>query len=141
MLLATDKLTSGPFKESIVYLIKHDVTGAFGLVINRPSDKAGVFLGGPVAEDRQVILHTPDVMTTGSAKLPDPNNDLAVSEEDAVPLLLDMIAKGNAPRKFRLIQGYTGWGPGQMEGEMRRGHWVTAPYDEEIVFAPYLGDH
>lgn len=138
LLEATDRLKGEPFEGSIVYLIKHNMTGAYGVIVNKATDEMQngqiVFLGGPVVEDQRVILHTPDAMADRSLRLPEPNNDLAGSEEGAVDALLDMIAKGNAPRKFKLFKGYAGWAPGQLESELRRKHWTVAPYDEATVF-------
>ena len=33
-----------------------------------------------------------------------------------------------------LIFGYAGWGPGQLEGELARNSWYTAPLDLPLVF-------
>jgi len=30
--------------------------------------------------------------------------------------------------------GYAGWGPGQLDAEMRRGDWFTSPGGEDILF-------
>jgi len=38
------------------------------------------------------------------------------------------------PRRSRLALGYAGWGPGQLEQELRRNVWLTCPADEAIVF-------
>jgi len=34
-----------------------------------------------------------------------------------------------------VILGYSGWGPGQLEGEIARGAWLPLPLDERILFA------
>ncbi|MGH7165557.1 MAG: YqgE/AlgH family protein, partial [Nitrospiraceae bacterium] len=35
---------------------------------------------------------------------------------------------------FRAYVGYSGWGPGQLENEMRTGAWITIPADPAILF-------
>jgi len=35
---------------------------------------------------------------------------------------------------FRAYAGYSGWGPGQLEQEMKTGSWITLPADPTIVF-------
>jgi putative transcriptional regulator len=35
---------------------------------------------------------------------------------------------------FRLFSGYSGWGDGQLEGELEVGGWLTAEATAELVF-------
>ena len=35
---------------------------------------------------------------------------------------------------FRAYVGYSGWGPGQLEQEMKTGAWIILPADPTIVF-------
>ena len=35
---------------------------------------------------------------------------------------------------FRAYVGYSGWGPGQLESEMKIGSWITVPADPATVF-------
>jgi putative transcriptional regulator len=44
------------------------------------------------------------------------------------------IANGKGPEKYLIAFGYAGWGPGQLEGEMARNGWFTAPEDPRLVF-------
>jgi putative transcriptional regulator len=48
--------------------------------------------------------------------------------------LLQAIARGEGPKKMMIALGYAGWGPGQLEAEMRRGDWFTAPASVDILF-------
>jgi len=36
--------------------------------------------------------------------------------------------------KFRVFAGYSGWGPGQLEGEMKTGCWITLESEAGFVF-------
>ena len=38
------------------------------------------------------------------------------------------------PGHVRLLLGYAGWGPGQLEHEMVEGVWLTAPSSREAIF-------
>ncbi|MBU6162455.1 MAG: YqgE/AlgH family protein, partial [Myxococcales bacterium] len=35
---------------------------------------------------------------------------------------------------FRLMLGYTGWGPDQLEDEIAEGSWIPMDLDPELVF-------
>jgi putative transcriptional regulator len=40
----------------------------------------------------------------------------------------------------RLVAGYAGWGPGQLESEMQEGAWLALPADEDLAFASAVDD-
>jgi putative transcriptional regulator len=44
------------------------------------------------------------------------------------------IAEGGGPARRLVLVGYSGWGPGQLEREMARDDWLTAPADPDFVF-------
>lgn len=132
LLLATNEIPDGPFVQSVVYVLRHDPGGAFGLVLNRPLSN-GLYDGGPVDPSRMTVLHTSEVMTENSRRLPPPADFLAVIEGAGAAEAINK-ATGPHPRRHRVFSGYAGWAPGQLDVEIRRGHWIAAPYDEDAVF-------
>jgi putative transcriptional regulator len=48
--------------------------------------------------------------------------------------VFEAIAEGNGPRRRLFAFGYAGWGAGQLEGEIKRGDWFSAPADEKLIF-------
>ena len=60
----------------------------------------------------------------------DASDTLAVTGD--VDALADLLRTQD--RDFRLFLGYAGWGPGQLEGEVRQGVWLPADIDPELVF-------
>ena len=38
------------------------------------------------------------------------------------------------PAKLRLLLGYAGWGPGQLDSELSEGAWLVAPLHRDVVF-------
>jgi len=44
------------------------------------------------------------------------------------------IAEDRGPEKSLVILGYSGWGNGQLEGEMERDHWILSDLDLNIIF-------
>ena len=48
--------------------------------------------------------------------------------------ILEAIAIGKGPESFIISMGCAGWGPGQLESEIRKNAWLTCPVVEEIIF-------
>jgi putative transcriptional regulator len=48
--------------------------------------------------------------------------------------VLKDLAAGKGPRWVLFVMGYAGWGPQQLEGEMARADWLTAPEDLGLIF-------
>ena len=148
LLVATSDMRDPRFRETVILMVRHSKDGAMGLVINRPAgdqrlsrilqdlgdDGASVtgsvpiYVGGPVQPELGFILHTTDYRRAG---IIDVTGDIAVT---ATREIVRDIAAGTGPRKFMLIFGYAGWGPGQLEGELARDSWYTAPLDLPLVF-------
>jgi putative transcriptional regulator len=38
------------------------------------------------------------------------------------------------PTRLRILLGYAGWGPGQLESELAQGAWLVAPADASVLF-------
>lgn len=143
LLLDGGNLRGSWFNRTVVLICQHDAEGAFGLVLNRPTNnKVGealvadlpdmikelpLFIGGPVQPTAMSFLHS----------------DLYLPEANVMPNLslshslgeLTEIAEGFASTKrLRLFAGYAGWSPGQLEDEMARKSWVTYPASLDLVF-------
>jgi putative transcriptional regulator len=148
LLVATPILPDPRFMRTVIYMVRHDETGAMGLVLNRPMSEiplAGLLeqlgipsegvtgtvrlhYGGPVDRTRGLLLHTADYVGTSTRLIRD---GVALSGQ---PEVWRAIAAGAGPRRSLLALGYSGWGAGQLESEMRAGHWVAVPADEDLLF-------
>jgi putative transcriptional regulator len=126
------------FQRSVVLMMEHSSEGAFGVVVNRPGrmtlGEVGatqgmdvevgcrderVFVGGPVQPERGFVLHARPELPESVALVP----GLWVSSSiDVLRLLL-----GAGGQDWRLCLGFAGWGPGQLENELREGAWLTTP--------------
>ncbi len=134
------------FERSVIYILTHDREGAMGFIINQPADgmKLGdiatnlpeqvaatglrnlpVFIGGPVESEHGFMLHTPE---------PIKDNAMTVEVTQSLEILLNA-ARAKGPQHMRLLLGYTGWGPGQLEGEIQENAWLTCPADIADIFA------
>ena len=143
LLLDGGKLGGSVFHRSVVLICQHDAQGAFGLVLNRPTDKKvgdvlkgeppaslcaeTLFLGGPVQTPALSYLHTDDFLPFGNV-MENLNLGHALDE------LLELGASFSASQRIKVFAGYAGWAAGQLEDEMKRASWLTHPASVELVF-------
>ena len=136
------------FERTVIYLVRHDDKGAFGLVVNLPrgdvsyeralgplglevppgSGRLIVYSGGPVNERRGFVLHTPDWTGDDTIVV---DGHFALTED---PKVLQAMARGKGPRRALFCLGYAGWAPGQLDAELTTGAWGVALADERLVF-------
>ena len=148
LLVATSAMRDPRFQKTVILMIQHDEKGAFGLIINRrlgkvsaaalyeqlkitpPPDpgKVAIHYGGPVSPGAGFAVHSTE---TGIVPEFMVGERLGVSPTAKV---LRAIARGMRPRRVFFTAGYSGWGAGQLETEIDRGSWHTAPADLDIVF-------
>jgi putative transcriptional regulator len=144
LLVSMPQLQDPNFARTVVLLCEHGESGAFGLVINRPTDTsaaeavqltpppvrdAGVQLwqGGPVEPQRGWIL---------LGERPDGGESVELSDGLFLSTSLDVlrtIVEEGWPRT-RILTGYAGWGPGQLDEEFAASAWLTAAIDPQLVF-------
>jgi len=78
------------------------------------------------------VLHTADY--TQEATVP-------VDEAVALTTTMDIlqaIAEGDGPDQCLLALGYAGWGPGQLDAEIKENGWLHVTSDDDLVFGPEL---
>jgi putative transcriptional regulator len=144
------------FRRTVVLMITHTEEGAFGLVVNRPSPftlgdvvegldespAAGipVFVGGPVQQNVLFLLHAPFPERPDTEGMEEPVE--GVFSEPATLAALDYLKSewSGMPEEdrpaVRVYAGYSGWGPGQVEDELRADAWVVVRATQEIIFRP-----
>ena len=142
------QLTDPNFSRAVVLLCKHSEEGAFGLVVNRPLVTTGrvtvdldppvstdrelqVWVGGPVEPYRSWVLvgEEPDeAEERGGVRIAD---GLYLSTS---PDLLRRLLEPSPPPFTRLIVGYSGWGPGQLEAELDASSWLLSDIDRDLIF-------
>ena len=133
LLLSMPQLLDQNFCRTVVLLCNHSDKGAFGLVVNRPLITTGhdlqVWVGGPVEPERSCIL-------VGGDELDDlPGTPVADGLSlSTSPELLQRLLEPDPPTNARLIVGYAGWGPGQLEAELNASAWLIGEVDRELIF-------
>jgi putative transcriptional regulator len=144
-LIATPAMRDTGFDHAVILMLRHDQDGAFGIVINRPlghrpmadllgakdtaaSGNVQVFIGGPVQPNIGFVVHSTDYRR---AETLDVDGRVAMTSSREV---LRDIADKRGPAKALIAFGYAGWAPGQLESELARNVWYTAPEDPTLVF-------
>lgn len=133
LLLSMPQLLDQNFCRTVVLLCKHSDEGAFGLIVNRPlvttQRDLELWVGGPVEPERSWILVGGDE----DADLPGMRvaDGLSLSTS---PDLLRRLLEPDPPANARLIAGYAGWGPGQLEAELNASAWLIGEIDRELIF-------
>jgi putative transcriptional regulator len=148
LLIATPSMGDPRFARTVILMVRHDTDGAFGIVINRPiaerplaellamlGDKdapvAGemrIVAGGPVQPELGFVVHSTDYR--GPQTIDIGGHTAVTSSRD----ILHDIGSGKGPKKSFFAFGYAGWGPGQLEGELKGGSWATAPAEQTLIF-------
>lgn len=149
LLLSMPQLQDPNFARTVVLLCRHNEDGAFGLVVNRPVQTSGrivvnldppvetdrelrVWVGGPVEPQRSWML------VGGTLAEDDPDGGMVVTNDlylSTSPTLLRQTLESQPPPRTRLVVGYSGWGPGQLEEELQDSAWLLAEVDAELLFA------
>lgn len=152
LLVAMPGMPDPRFAKTVIYLCGYGPEGAMGLVINRPLENmsfaeileqlgippspAGndiqVRFGGPVEGGRGFVLHSVDYVG---------ETTLVVDDRVALTATVDIlreIAEGSGPRRHLIALGYAGWGPGQLDSEIKSNGWLLVAADENLVFDPNL---
>ena len=148
LLVAMPNMQDPRFAKTVIYMCAHNSDGAMGLVINRLidslsfpdllaqlgiesvgiGDQIKIHFGGPVESSRGFVLHSSDYRRDAT---------LVVDESVALTATVDIlkaIAVGGGPQRSLLALGYAGWGPGQLDDEIKANGWLHVPADDHLVF-------
>jgi putative transcriptional regulator len=163
-LLASPPLGDPNFDRTVVLLALHNEQGALGFVVNRVApmtlpefltyagygalggeDTTPVLVGGPVQPTSGWILCV-DAAVDADANgvLPVGDRVRVTSSRDAFDALARDLSTRPAgerdPKRRTVLLGYSGWGPGQLEGEVAAGAWLPVPLDEGVLFDVALAE-
>ncbi|AEA28758.1 YqgE/AlgH family protein [Pseudonocardia benzenivorans] len=140
LLVASPALSDPNFRRTVVFVVEHRDDGSLGVVLNRPSEAdvrdvlpawealssqpRSVFVGGPVDARTALCLAAlrTGVATSGLDGVVAVRAPVALVDLDSDPAALAPKLRG-----LRVFAGYSGWGPGQLAGEIERGDWIVVP--------------
>ena len=157
-LIAMPALQDPIFRRSVVYICEHNTNGAMGIIVNKPLENLkieGILekqkitpspshesillhtrdnLGGHLAVDRWIILHTPPSNFASSIRISD--NTVMTTSRD----VLETLGTDKQPSDVLVALGYASWEKGQPEQEILDHAWLTAPADLNILFKTPIAD-
>lgn len=145
-LLSMPQLDDPNFRRTVVLLCQHSRDGAWGLVLNRPTGTPAaeavrldppvetdsaleLWVGGPVEPERGCILLGDDPKDEEAVQVCD---GLFISGSAA--LLRRLLESRQALPRTRLLMGYAGWGPGQLDDELRASAWLIGDVETDLIF-------
>ena len=131
------------FKRSVVLLCEHQEEGSVGFILNRPLGikineaiesfphfDAELFLGGPVQTDTLHYIHRLPEVIEGSVEVI-PGLYWGGNFEN-IKILIE--TNQITPDDIRFFLGYSGWGEGQLQDEMKERSWIVSQTDPTTIF-------
>jgi putative transcriptional regulator len=147
VLAASPELPDSSFSHSAILMCEHTEEGAFGLVFNRLAGLSvrelfpehpllhactlPVYEGGPVGMDTAQFVHQRPDLIPGGEELA--NGVFLGGDFEALSSFLSTDSSSISD-DVRLFVGYSGWGPGQLDDELRGGSWLPALLIPEVLF-------
>jgi putative transcriptional regulator len=135
------------FRRAVILVIEHTEEGAFGLVLNRPSETTV----GEAAPELAELIGAEHLIHVGGPVAP--NAVTALGEHalpgDSTKLLIEAVGMVDLEHpaevsRLRVFSGYAGWGPKQLDGELEADAWIVAdahpddPFAEEDLWSRVL---
>ncbi len=144
LLIAKPYLGDPNFERSVVLICEHSEEGAFGLVLNQNTSNVlsdffddvhadiPVGVGGPVENHTLHFLHTRGDTLEGSIQLMEGLYWSGNFEQVKTLVNTGVLKEGD----IRFFLGYSGWGEGQLEEELKEEVWVLTDARPDVVFQP-----
>ncbi len=143
LLIADPFLQDDHFKRSVIYLCSHNKLGSIGFALNKKFSHSlnqliggiddfeiPVFVGGPVENDSIHFIHQYPQLIRGSQKISETifwGGDFDCAKELILKEKLEY-------DKIKFFIGYSGWGAGQLNGELKEKSWLLSHSNDSIVF-------
>lgn len=137
-LLIASPSMSDYFRRTVVLVVEHTTDGAFGLVLNRPSEAT---VGEAVPELAELIGEEHVLHIGGPVQS---NAVTAIGEHaepgDATKLIVGTVGMVDLDQppdlaQLRVFAGYAGWAAGQLDGEVEAEAWIIEQAQPDDPFA------
>lgn len=136
------------FNKAVILLFSHGVDGSTGVILNKPTqhimrefkdastlpnayDDCTLYLGGDVGPEVLHILH-------GVNGVEDADQIVPGVYLGGVQGVADAMESGRADTlDVKLLTRYAGWGPGQLEQEIKAGVWIVSAASRDVILGQY----
>ena len=152
-LIAMPNMGDARFERSVVLICSHENDHAMGIVVNKQikelnigdlleqmeitADQAimesPVHYGGPVKQDRGLVVHTLDYRSEHTIIVSDNIGVTGTAE-----ILVDVAGtdrQSPPPSQYFLALGHAGWAAGQLEEEIAMNTWAFCDVNERLLFS------
>jgi putative transcriptional regulator len=116
------------FHRTVILVVEHSDQGAFGLVLNRPSEttvgEASPELAELIGEEH--LFHVGGPVQPNAVTAVGEHSDPAAATKLIVGSV-GMVDLDDPPQvnRLRVYVGYAGWGAGQLDGELEQEAWIV----------------
>ena len=143
ILIAEPLLNDPNFTRSVILLCEHSDEGSVGFVLNQVtghtlkdlvqdlhSGDIPIYQGGPVQADTLHMLHRLPGSIHGGMEIA-----TGIHWGGSYDELKELVWTDSCdPTGVRLFMGYSGWGPGQLENEIKEGTWLITNATQALLF-------
>lgn len=141
LLVADPGLLDPNFARAVLLMFEHDRGGAAGVILNRPtvatvSDISEQVFSEPFAWDKPLNLGGPV-----SGPLMVIHDAPALADQEVMDGVYTTIDASKVQVLIRrraepslIVANYAGWGPGQLDAEIKEGSWLLTPASTDLVF-------
>lgn len=133
ILISTPDISGDIFSRSVVLIIEHNESGAFGLILNKRNRqmsnrfnnffdfKIEVYDGGPVENDKVFFIVKGKKVTEFYSEI---TPDFYLTE-DIENIISAVLNKELSIEDVKIFSGYSGWASEQLDQEVQRKMWTV----------------
>ncbi|MFY1047044.1 YqgE/AlgH family protein [Chryseobacterium sp. GP-SGM7] len=133
ILISTPDISGDIFSRSVVLIIDHNESGAFGLILNKKNSKMSnrfknffdfeieVYDGGPVENDKVFFIVKGKKVTENYTAI---NGDYYLTED--IELIINAVLQNEISiQDVKIFSGYSGWSGLQLDNEIQQKVWTV----------------
>ncbi|MGC5742931.1 YqgE/AlgH family protein [Chryseobacterium sp. NFX27] len=133
ILISTPDISGDIFSRSVVLIVEHNESGAFGLILNKKNSqmsskfknffdfKIEVYDGGPVENDKVFFIVKEKKVTEVYSEI---SKDFYITE-DIESIISAVLNKELSINDVKIFSGYSGWSAEQLDDEIKRKMWTV----------------